>query len=53
MRYAVIAQAKDDDTFMEVVSTHDTREEAQAMLDKCREGDDKHDPCDYFIEQVG
>lgn len=53
MRYAVIAHAKDDDIFMEIVSTHNTLEEAKAVRDKCIEGDDKHDPCDYFIELVG
>jgi len=47
-QYLVMAQ---DDHETEVVSTHDTREQAQAVLDRCIEGDDKHNPCEYFIKE--
>jgi hypothetical protein len=50
-KYLVLAQAKDNDIDIEFVSSHTTREEAMLTLDKCKEGDDKHDSCEYFIEE--
>ena len=50
-RYLVLAQPINDELSIEFVSAHDTYEEAQEMRDKCREGDDRHDPCEYFIEE--
>jgi len=47
-QYLVMAQ---DEYETEVVSTHDTLEGAQAVLDRCIEGDDKHNPCEYFIKE--
>jgi hypothetical protein len=29
----------------------DTKEEAELGLTRCEEGDDKHDPCEYEIEE--
>ena len=50
-RYLVLAQPLNDELSIEFVSAHDTYEEAQEMRDKCQEGDDRHDPCEYFIEE--
>ena len=50
-RYLVLAQPLNDELSIEFVSAHDTYEEAQEMRDKCREGDDRNDPCEYFIEE--
>ena len=49
-QYLVLAQAKDDNINIEFIGAHNTLEQAQAERDKCIEGDDKHDPCEYFIE---
>ena len=51
-QYLVLAQAKDDNINIEFIGTHDTLEGAQAERDRCIEGDDKHDPSYYFIEEI-
>ena len=51
-QYLVLARPKDDDISIEFISAHDTLEQAQAQREKCIEGDDKHDPCEYFIEET-
>jgi len=35
----------------EVVAVCKTRQEAESMKFKCEEGDDKHDPCVYEIDE--
>lgn len=50
-QYLVMAQAKDDNINIEFISAHATLEQAKAERDRCIEGDDKHDPCEYFIEE--
>jgi hypothetical protein len=51
-QYLVLAQAKDDNINIEFIGAHDTLEGAQAERDRCIEGDDKHNPCEYFIEET-
>lgn len=46
-KYFVVAYANDE---REVISEHETKEQAEHALLMCQEGDDKHDPCDYVIE---
>ena len=50
-QYLVMAQAKDDNINIEFIGAHNTLEGAQAERDRCIEGDDKHNPCEYFIEK--
>lgn len=50
-QYLVMAQAKDDNINIEFIGAHNTLEGAQAERDRCIEGDDKHDPSYYFIEE--
>ena len=50
-QYLVMAQAKDDNINIEFIGAHTTLEQAQAERDRCIEGDDKHNPCEYFIEE--
>lgn len=50
-QYLVMAQAKDDNINIEFIGAHKTLEQAQAERDRCIEGDDKHDPSYYFIEE--
>ena len=54
-QYLVMAQAKADIKALfspvEFIGAHDTLEQAQAERDRCIEGDDKHDPSYYFIEE--
>jgi hypothetical protein len=50
-QYLVMAQAKDDNINIEFIGSHSTLEQAQAERDRCIEGDDKHDPSYYFIEE--
>ena len=50
-RYAVLALFGDDYQHG-VVSTHDSKEEAELALFKCQEGDDKHDTSVYTIEEI-
>jgi hypothetical protein len=50
-QYLVMAQAKDDNINIEFIGAHDTLEGAQAERDRCIEGDDKHNPCEYFIKE--
>jgi len=51
-QYLVFAQPTSDDISVELISAHDTLEQAQAQREKCIEGDDKHDPSYYFIEET-
>jgi len=51
-QYLVFAQPTSDDISVEFISAHDTLEQAQAQREKCIEGDDKHDPSYYFIEET-
>jgi len=50
-QYLVFAQPTSDDISVEFIGAHDTLEGAQAERDRCIEGDDKHDPSYYFIEE--
>jgi hypothetical protein len=50
-QYLVFAQPTSDDISVEFISAHNTLEQAQAERDKCIEGDDKHNPCEYFIRE--
>ena len=36
----------------DVVDTFTTYEEAERCLFQCQEGDDKHDPCEYYIDST-
>jgi hypothetical protein len=49
MKFFIVAS--NSKGYYEVVSTHDTKEEAEKALFKCIEGDDKYDPLYYSIEQ--
>ena len=49
-QYLVMANPRDS-IAIEFISAHDTYEQAKAVRDVCIEGDDKHDPCEYFIEE--
>lgn len=49
-KYLVMANPRDS-IAIEFISAHDTYEQAKAVRDQCIEGDDKHDPCEYFIEE--
>ena len=50
-QYLVFAQPTSDDISVEFIGAHATLEQAQAERDRCIEGDDKHDPSYYFIEE--
>jgi|APGre2960657404_1045060.scaffolds.fasta_scaffold19699_6 hypothetical protein len=50
-KYAVIGWFAGDDQHG-IVSTHDTKAEAELALFKCQEGDDKHDPLVYTVEEM-
>ena len=50
-QYLVFAQPTSDDISVEFIGAHTTLEGAQAERDRCIEGDDKHDPSYYFIEE--
>jgi len=50
-QYLVFAQPTSDDISVEFIGAHKTLEQAQAERDRCIEGDDKHDPSYYFIEE--
>ena len=49
-KYAVVSVYADGDR--EVVAECDNIEDAEQILFKCKEGDDKHDRCDYEIEEL-
>ena len=36
----------------EEIKIHDTKAEAERTLQMCEEGDDKHAPMEYFIEEI-
>jgi hypothetical protein len=50
-KYAVVGWFVGDDQHG-VVSTHDTKAEAELALLKCQEGDDKYDPLEYTVEEM-
>ena len=49
-KYAVVAIYPNGDR--EVIDAVDAKETAETILLKCQEGDDKHNPCEYELEEI-
>lgn len=41
----------DSENVGHLIDTFENRQEAEECLTQCVEGDDKHDPWEYFIEE--
>ena len=50
-KYVVVAVYPDGDREA-VIDAVDTRAEAERILLQCQEGADKHDPCEYAVEEL-
>lgn len=44
--------AYDEDGVEDVVATFESFDKAEQCMLQCIEGDDKHDPCEYYIEST-